>query len=285
MNRNSLLTALLAITTIIGLSSCAASSQSQTDSIQKKQEIRISGSGSSYRVFKKLAAAYEKNNPNTKIIFKPSNQASGGVRGVKDDILDIGVSSRELTAEELEGIEYRAIAEDALIMATHISVKEVTNLEAEELREIYTGEISNWKDLGGPDAKIILLDRSEDETAKILLRKQYLGKDLKVTPSASVLHKEKYVVDILQNTPYTIGPISLVQSLVEELPINRLSIDGIEPSIDNVRNRKYKMVRVIGFVWKEEPSTASSEFIDFVLSPEAAEEIEKAGYAAVRKTQ
>lgn len=277
-----LLSVILAMSSLIGFSGCSTNENTKKAAIERNQsEIRISGSGTAYPLYKSLAAAYQEKNPQTKIIFNSSNQSSGGIAGVKRGAIDIGVSSRELTPQEVKGIEYRAIALDAVILATHLSVTGVKNLTTEQIKGIYSGEITNWQELGGPDAQIILLDRSEQETAKIALRREYLGKDLKVTTNSSILRKEIDLVETLKDIPYTIGPISLVQTINEQLPVNVLSLDGIEPTKENLANGKYKMSRISGFVWKGEPTAAVQQFIDYILSPSGKEQIQKAGYVPI----
>lgn len=280
-----LLVSLAAGVALSGLPGCTPVTTNQESSNQEsskeQQEITLSGSGTAYRALRLLAKAYEEKVPNTKIVFNPSNQTSGGVQGVKDNVIDLGATSRKLTPEEISGIEYRAVAQDALMMATHTSVEGVKNLQTEELKAIYSGKATNWQEFGGPDADIIVLDRAEDETAKILLRRHYFGPDLQVTSDAVLMQKEKDAIESLQTTPYTIGPMSLVRAIKEQLPVNRLSLDGVEPSLENIRNGQYKMLRTIGIVWQGEPTAPVADFIDFLLSEAAAQKLQEAGYATM----
>lgn len=281
MRSNLIFVILLGMTTLTSIYGCEFGSSFNTQAEiqpQKKQEIKVNGSGSAYKPLKLLAAAYEEKNPNIKIVFYPSSQTSGGVRSVKDGVISIGVSSRDLTAEESKGIEYRVFAKDALVVATHENVKGVANLSTEQLKAIYRGDINNWQKLGGPNNKIVVLDRAEDEASKILIRKHFLGKYLRVTSKAALMLKEKHVIETLLSTPDTIGYFSLVKATSENLPVNTLSLDGVEPTIDNIKNGKYKMTRNIGIVWKTQPSAATRQFIEFICSEEAAQKLETVGY-------
>lgn len=272
---------LAGITTVTTISACEFGSNLNNQAEvqpQQKHEITISGSGSAYRALELLAAAYEEKNPNIKVVFKPSSQTSGGVIGVKDAAIDIGVASRDLTPEESSGIEYRVVAKDALVVATHEDVKGVKNLTRQQLKAIYRGNINNWQQVGGSDNRIVVLDRAEDEASKIIIRKHYLGKDLQVTSKAALMLKQKHVIETLLNTPNTIGYLSLVQAINEKLSINTLSLDGVEPTISNIKNGKYKMTRNIGIMWKDDSSKISRNFIDFLASEEAAKKLEAAGY-------
>ena len=180
---------------------------------------------------------------------------------------------------------YQEIAKDALIIATHPSVEGVTNLETKDIKAIYSGKVKNWKALGGSDAAIILLDRPEDESAKRILRQHYLGKDLKNSPEAVVLRKESELIKTIQNTPYSIGAFSLAEAIGNDLKVNRLNIDGVEPNQENVRLGKYKMVRRLGIVRKKESSDKVNKFIDFVFTEEGAKSIIDSGYTPSTKNK
>lgn len=272
---------------ILSLSSCTPviPTDNQTES-QPQQTIKISGSGSVYPPLQVLAKAYEKKAKDTKITFLPANQTSGGIIGVKDGLVEIGAASRKLKPEENKGaIESREIARDALMVATHPSVTGVTNLQPNQLRGIYRGKIWNWRQLGGPDASIIVLDRPEDESAKKLLRQYYLGNTLKITTSAVLLQQEPELIDALQNTPYSIGAFSAAYATANQLPVNRLSLNDIAPTVENIIASKYKMVRPIVIVWKNPPSTATQKFIEFMSSQEGAKELQKSSFAPSTPTK
>ena len=260
--------------------------ETQTE-VTQLEEIVISGSGSGYEPLKILASAYEEKHPDIQIIFNPSNQTSGGVQGVKDGVIDIGSVSRELNLEEQHGINYQTYAKDLLVVATHRDVTGVTNLTTEELNGIYSGQITNWQEVGGLDVEILVLDRAEDETAKLLLREYYFGLNLPMSPAAVILQKEKEVTETLQTTANTIGPMSLVKARNTALPVNILSLDGIEPNSKNTQNGKYQMSRSMGIIWNPHTklSQATKDFIEFVSSQEAANILENAGYVPLNSSK
>jgi len=273
--------------TTLNVSSCTPANTSQVQTSpqsQQQQVIKISGSGSVYPALKSLVKTYETKNPQIKIDFLPPNQTEGGINGVKNNLVDIGLATRPLKPEEDNGkIAHREIAKDALLVATHPSVTGVKNLTTENLKAIYSGAIANWKQLGGPDAKIVLLDRPEDESAKKLLRKYYLGQDLKNSPSATILSQESELIAALQETPYAIGAFSLAYAIGNQLPVNQLSLNGITPTPENVLTDKYQMVRHINIISQKTPSSSTQGFIDFATSPEGKLILLKAGFAPIKK--
>ncbi|MFB2770885.1 substrate-binding domain-containing protein [Pelatocladus sp. BLCC-F211] len=248
---------------------------------QPQQEIKISGYSSVYPALKVLADAYEAKISTTTVSILTPTKSEVSIAGVKDGLLDIGTLSRELKPEEKEDkLEYYLLAKDALLVATHPSVTNIMNVSTEQLKGIYSGKIKNWKELGGSDAKIVILDRSEKEPAKNLLRKYYLGQDLKISSEAIVLRNEGEVIAAIQNTPYSIGAFSLAYAISHNLPVNRLSLNGVEPSIENIKKNKYQMVRPIGITIKKSPTKPVQEFVNFAISKAGKEELAKYSFVA-----
>ncbi|MGL5064583.1 MAG: substrate-binding domain-containing protein, partial [Microcoleus sp.] len=150
------------------------------------------------------------------------------------------------------------------------------------LKAIYSGTLTNWKELGGPDAKILVFDRPEDESAKRLLRKHYLGKDLQNSPEAVVFRKEGELIAAIQSTPYSIGAFSLAYAISHNLPVNRLNLNNIEPTPDNVKTGKYEMVRTIEIIWHKNASDPTQEMIRYIFSPSGTKVLEKSGFVIDR---
>ncbi len=286
----------IAQSTIIGiilLGLCSCNSVNSTDlttsnqvinqaDSQAKKIIKIGGSSSTITVLKLLAQAYQSQNKTVKIEFISNSQSEGAIAALKNDIIDIVGSSHKLKPEEDNGkIQYREIAQDLLLVATNNSVRGVNNLTTKQLKEIYKGDIKNWQELGGTDAKIVLLDRPEDESAKKLLRKHYLGED-KTTNKAVILNKEGELIETLQSTPHSIGAFSLAYSLINKSPVNHLSLNGIAPKSQNFTNGKYQMVRHIGILTDKIPSAPTQGFIDFILSKEGEKLLQNNGFVPAK---
>jgi phosphate transport system substrate-binding protein len=277
--------------TLLGLCSCTSipstdiiNSNQVTNPVdtQAKTVIKIGGSSSTVTVLNLLAQAYQLQNKTVKIEFISNSQSEGAIAALENDIIDIAGSSRKPKLEEDNGkIQYREIAQDLLIVATHNSVKGVTNLSTKQLKAIYKGNITNWRELGGIDAKIVVLDRPEDESAKNLLRKYYLGEE-KTTTKAVILNKEGELIETLQSTPNSIGAFSLAYSLINQLPVNRLSLNGIAPKAQNFASGQYQMVRHIGILSDKVPSATTQGFIDFILSKEGEKLLQNNGFVPAK---
>ncbi|ELS33604.1 MULTISPECIES: substrate-binding domain-containing protein [Pseudanabaena] len=273
--------------TVLSTYSCSVSNSNPTSSVsmdsptnsQKQTVVKFAASSSTVKILTLLAKAYKAKYPDAKVeLISTNSQSEGAIAALKNDIVDVVGSSHKLTPEEDNGkIQYREVVQDLLTVATHKSVKGVTNLSTAQLKAIYKGEITNWKELGGDDAAIVLLDRPEDESAKKLLRKYYLGKD-KTTDKAVVLSKEGELIDTLKSTPYSIGAFSLATSLNEKLPVNRLSLNDATPTTNSFDKGQYPMVRHLGIVWHKTPKPTTQKFIDFIFSPEASQLLQGMGF-------
>ncbi len=287
MKQNLVILALSAIA-LLGLPSCTTSSSAptptapQTVATPTQTSIKVGGSSSTLGLIKVLQTNYEATGKNVKITQLEPGQSENIIDGIKQRVVDLGAISKTLKPEENDGsLESREVAHDALLVATHPSVTGVKNLTTEELKGIYSGTINNWKQVGGNDAKIVLLDRPEDESAKRLLRKYYLGKDLKSSPEAVVLRKEGELIQVIQSTPYSIGTFSLAHAISDKLPVNRLSLNGVEATRENVKAGKYSMVRTISIVWHKNSTEATQALIQYISSPPGINAMEQSGFIYV----
>lgn len=252
--------------------------QVSAPSLQEHQTIDIVGASTPYPVIELLATAYESEVRGTRINLLDSSQSSGGITGVKTGLVEIGTVTRPPTlAEADDNLAYREVAKDALVVVTHPTVEGINNLTTEALRAIYSGQTTNWKSFGGPDASITVLDRAEDTSAKRLLREYYLGPNLSNAPDAIMLRHESDMIEAIQNTPYSIGILSL-KVVADGLPVNHISLDGIAPTSQNLALGQYGMHRILGIVWYGNPPETTQTFIDFIFSQTGAEIIRQAGY-------
>lgn len=287
MKQNLVILALSAIA-LLGLPSCTTSSSApaptapQTVATSTQTSIKIGASSSTLGLTEVLQTNYEATAKNVKITQLEPGQSENIIDGIKQRVVDLGAISKTLKPEENDGsLESREVVHDALLVATHPSVTGIKNLTTEQIKDIYSGTITNWKQVGGNDAKIVLLDRPEDESAKRLLRKYYLGNDLKSSPEAVVLRKEGELIQAIQSTPYSIGAFSLAHAISHKLSVNRLSLNGVEPTRENVKTGKYPMLRTISIVWHKNPTEATQSLIQYISSQPGINAMEQSGFISI----
>lgn len=259
---------------------CATGGKSTKDvSIKPAQRIRISGSNTCLPLLRILAKEFKKKNPDVEVTFPPGAHSSAGIEGVVNGSLEIGAVSRPLKPAEAERkITYQVLSNDGLVVAIHQAMT-IGGLTSDQVKLIYMGQITNWTEVGGRDTTIIVLDRNEDESAKMILRDYLLGKDSPVTGEATVLFLETDMVKALESTPGAIGYLSLGYATSQKLPIHVLALDGVQPSVESIHDKTYRMVRPLGIVYKNNPNKLTKRFIDFVASSSAKKVMEENGYA------
>jgi phosphate transport system substrate-binding protein len=269
---------------LLPLSSCTQTDSAQLNSTTSAPvSIKVGGSSSTVGLLTLLETNYSPSHKNVKITQLKPGQSESIIEGIKLGVVDVGTISKAALKKETNNstLNSREIVRDLLLVATHPSVTGVKNLTTKNLQDVYSGTVTNWQQLGGPNAKIVLLDRPEDESAKQILRKYYLGKDLKNSPQAVVFRKEGELIGAIQSTPYSIGAFSLAHAISHQLPVNRLSLNGFAPTPANFKTNKYPMVREIAVVWHKNPSAITQNFIQYISSPPAISAMKQAGFMPV----
>jgi phosphate transport system substrate-binding protein len=272
---------------LIPLSSCTQTNSAQLNSpTSAPAAIKIGGSSSTVGLLTLLETNYSASHKNVEITQLKPGQSESIIEGIKLKVVDVGTIAKSAlkVGKNDSTLNSREIVQDLLLVATHPSVTGVKNLTTKNLQDIYSGKTSNWQQVGGPNAKIVLLDRPDDESAKQILRKYYLGKDLKNSPQAVVFRKEGELIQAIQSTPYSIGAFSLAHAISHQLPVNRLSLNGFAPTPANFKTKKYPMVREIAVVWHKNPSATTQNFIQYISSPPAMSAMEQAGFMPVTES-
>lgn len=263
---------------LLGILGCKTASQ-PAKKPAAPVKYKISGAGTGIPLLKILADAFTAEHPEVKFEFLPEVHTTGGIKGTEAGTLDIGILARKLKPEEeVYRFHYFPVAKVGIVMAINSEVSGVNGITSQQVRDIYAGRITNWQALGGPNADIVILDRNEDGSAKIYLREKVLGADLKITDRATVLYHEGDLADTLATTPNAIGYLAYSEAKKRQLKI--LALDGVEPSMENVKNEKYSLVRLIGIVVKKQPQGNIKKFIDFLGSAEAKKLMRTNGYVA-----
>lgn len=204
---------------------------------------------------------------------------------MSQDSLDVGAISRGLNRDEESGdLQVTWLSSDGLAIAVNDSVSRlgVKAITTKQVQDIYSGKVTDWKQLGASASlPIVVLDRHEDESAKIIIRKFVLGPatTFKVTPDSVNLYYESDTVDALQTTSGAIGYFSLGYALSQQVPVTLLLLDGVEPSVANIESGKYRVVRPLGVVIRAGAPEPVQAFVKWITSGEARKTMVAKGYA------
>ena len=240
----------------------------------------IAGSTTVQPIVIKAVEVYGKINPGVEIGVQGGGSGTG-IRMVGEGSVDIGASSRELKeAEFLEHPELivHPIAIDCITIVVHPS-NPIKDLSLQQIRDIFAGEITNFKEIGGPDRRIVLVIR-EDGSGTRSTFEEMVMKDREISNTA--LQKPasgaiRFTVARNENSIGYLG-IGYLDETVKAIPIN-----GIPPSEENIRRGEYAISRELYLITKEEPQGETKEFIDFILSEEGQEVVREEGFIGVRE--
>jgi phosphate transport system substrate-binding protein len=223
--------------------------------------IVVAGSTSVQPYAEVLAEEYMIVHPKAEIDIQGGG-SSAGITAARSGTADIGMSSRALKIDE-QDLWYVVIAKDGLAVIVHPS-NPIQDLSLQQIRDIYAASITDWSQIGGNKAKIHVIAREEGSGTREAFTSLVMGKS-EITPRAIVQDSNGAVRQLVSDDPNAIGFISL--GLVNDR-VKALRLGGIAPTHDNVVNGSYNLSRPFLFIASAEPTGATRDFIDFILSEE-----------------
>lgn len=241
---------------------------------RSKAGITVAGSTSVEPFAELLAEEYMIHYPNLHI-YVQGGGSSAGIEAVRTHAAHIGMSSRSLMEGE-KSLYAVTIAKDAIAVIVHPK-NPIHDLSLEKVREAFSGKVRNWKELGGHDYPIVLVNREEGSGTREAFQKLVIG-EKEIALEALVQDSNGAIRQVVAGDPNAIGYISL--GLVNE-KIKALKISGVEPSLKNIETGLYHLVRPFLFVFNGEPEGEAKSFLEFVLSPKAQKMLSKEGLVTI----
>ncbi len=242
--------------------------------------VSIAGDGASLPALKILAEAYP-DRDRVHFVFPDRVTSGEGLESVRAGEADICAVSRQIAPSERSlGLEYEPVSVDCLAVVTNGAAR-VDSLTTEQLRSIYAGTITNWREVGGSDLPVVVLDRDERESAKIVLRRFALG-DTRVGDGAVELCYEEDLASRVECTPGAIGFTSYGLVVSDGLDVDVVEIDGARPSVGAARTGSYGAHRQLGVVYSDKAGEEVSRFVEWATGPQAAALLEQKGFGAAQ---
>ncbi len=242
--------------------------------------IVIKGSTTVLPIAQKVAEAYMKQNPDVKISISGGGSGNG-MKAIIDGSTDIATSSRFIREKEIKlAVEKGgypvpfAVAYDCIVPVVHPSNK-IENLTLEQLKAIYKGEITNWKEVGGADGKIVVISRDTSSGTYEVWEEKVLNKE-RVFPGALLQASSGAVIQAISKNKNAIGydGIGYINETVKPLNIN--SIEGTkETALDG----SFPVSRALYVFTNGWPKGDILNFINFIINPEKGQKyVEEAGF-------
>ncbi|MEW6185836.1 MAG: phosphate ABC transporter substrate-binding protein [Thermodesulfobacteriota bacterium] len=239
------------------------------------QVLTIAGSTSVQPFAEKLAEIYMDIDPKF-IINVQGGGSTAGIKACREKAAQIGTSSRALHKDE-EDLSKIIIAKDGIAVIVH-PTNPVKDISLEQLQGIFSGKIRSWARLGWDDKPIYFVNREEGSGTRDAFESLVMNK-MEISDEALVQDSNGSVREIIANNPQSIGYISfgIINHQVKPLAVN-----SIIPDLQTIKSNRYTLTRPFIFVSPSKPTALASRFIDFVLSKEGQEILEKEGLVGVR---
>ena len=251
---------------------------------QTTERIIIDGSTGGMPLAAALAKAFQERNPNVTIEIGKGLGTRPRIQALAEGKIDIALASHGLNIGEIarQGMAVHEIANVAVVFGVNSTVPAV-NLTAQQICDVYAGNISNWKALGGPEMQIAARTRPDSEVDTEVARDNIAClKDLKMPEAVKVMPRAG---DMAAELAATVGAIGMTTMTVVEQSqgkIKALSLNGINPSAQNVEQKAYRLVRESFFVIKTPASPAVTRFLEFTRGPVGHTVITANGAIAVK---
>lgn len=273
---------MLSLTTIgilFSLAACGSGSQTEEKKGTSKQvDITAVGSTALQPLVEKVAEIYKTDNPNYDITVQGGGSGTG-LTQVASGAVDIGNS--DVFAEEKEGIDASAITDHqvAVVGVAPIVNKDtgVTDITSTQLKDIFTGKITNWKEVGGKDQKIELVNRASGSGTRATF--EQFGLEGEEPATGQEQDSSGTVRKIIAETP---GAISYLAFSYIDDTVQELSLDGITPTDEHVTDNSWKIWAYEHMYTKKDVSDDVLAFLDYVKSDDVQKNVvEELGYIAI----
>ena len=258
--------------------SSSSSSSSESAAGTLSGNVATGGSTSMKNVIAALTEGFAEVEPGVTVSYDPTGSGAG-ITGATDKTLDIGLSSRALKDDEKNDVDGTTVALDGIAIVVNKDSK-VADLTVDQLKQMFTGEITNWKDVGGDDGEIVLVGREAGSGTRDGFESIVDVKDS--CKYAQELTATGAVISAVEANPLAVGYASL--SAVGDT-VAMVTVEGVECSEDTVKDGTYKIQRPFVFVTNKSVtlSEQAQAFVDFATSKDAADLIRTAGAVPVNE--
>ncbi|NLJ50266.1 MAG: PstS family phosphate ABC transporter substrate-binding protein [Candidatus Atribacteria bacterium] len=247
------------------------------------ERINVSGSTTVLPIMQIVAEEFMYQNPDVDITV--SGGGSGvGIAALIDKIASVAMSSRKIKTEELDkavakglSVQEFEIAKDAITVIVSPANTKINQIDSQTLKQIYTGAITNWKDLSGEDKPIVVISRDTNSGTFEVFNEHILKKD-QLAPTVLMLASNRAILDEVGKNPEAIGYVGLGYVTDQ---VKGLLLDGVEPTKENALSGIYPISRGLYLYTPDIPKGVTKDFIDFFFSEEGQAIVEEEGFIRV----
>ncbi|EFU82061.1 phosphate binding protein [Mobiluncus holmesii ATCC 35242] len=246
----------------------------------------VTGSGSSalLPLAKAAAEAFMQDNPNVTVTMNGGGSGEG-LKQVAAGSVNIG-NSDVFAGEKLDATQAADLVDHKVCTITMAPVVNkdlgVTNLTTTQLTDVFTGKITNWKEVGGPDEKIVLVTRPSSSGTRALFKTWALGGAEEASNQSLETDDSGTLLQTVSQNKGAIGYVAL-SYLVGKDEVQPVAIDGVKPTLENTYSGKYKVWGYEHMYTKGDPEAVTKAFLDYMMGDKFAADLEKMGYGVSSK--
>lgn len=244
------------------------------------ETITIAGSTTIQPLAELFAEEFMAKNSNVRVDVQGGG-SSVGVKAAGQKTADIGMASREIKDSEMTEfpeIKVFVIARDGIAIVANADVA-VDNLTIEQIKGIFGGTITNWKEVGGADANIIVVSREEGSGTRSAFEEMVLGEEVLMTETAILQPSNGSIRTTVSTTPNAVGYLSF--GYLDDT-VKAISVEGVAPTEENASNGTYPVVRPLNMITFGEPQGIVKSFLDYILSDLGQGIVANEGYLPVK---
>ncbi len=247
--------------------------------------ITVSGSDTMVNLAQSWAEEFGTENPGVMVSVKGGGSGNG-IAALINKTTDFADASRDIKEEEVtqaktNGVDpvTTVVAKDGVVIIVN-SANVVADISKDTLGKVYRGEITNWKELGGADAPIVLLSRDSSSGTYGFMQDEVIGKEGKFAKSTRNLQSTQAIVDEVSKNANSIGYIGLGY---ENASIKPITVDGVASSVDTVLDGTYELSRPLNMISNGQPAGVAKAYVDWILSPAGQKIVADQGFVPLAK--
>ena len=273
---------------VVSAAGCGGEQKSESSSNTAAVSGSITGSGSSalLPLVKDAAEKFKANHKDVTITLNAGGSGTG-LKQVSDGSVDMGNS--DVPAEtKLDKAKAEKLVDHKVCVMTVATIVNkdvgVKNLTRQQLQDIFTAKVTNWKEVGGPDKPIVLVTRPKTSGTRALFKQYAINGAEEADNKSLETDNSGILIQSVAQNPGAIGYVALPY-LINDKSVDVLSIDGVEPTLENTYSGKYAVWGYEHIYTSKEPKAAVKAFLEYIMGDEYGKRIEELGYGVSSKMQ
>lgn len=248
---------------------------------EEARRLELTGSSTVAPLAAEIARRFEVEHPGVRVDVQTGG-SSRGIADARSRLVQVGMVSRELTADEGADLTAHPVARDGVALVVHAD-NPVPGLDSEQVRAIWRGEVEDWSELGGPPGPVTVVHKAEGRATLVVFLEHFGLRNAEVEADVIVGDNQQGIRTVAGN-PGAVGYVSVGEVEVEAargVPIRVVRLDGVEPTPATVADGSYGLGRMLNLVTPGEPSGLAAEFVEYARSPAVRDLVRAQGFVPV----